>query len=290
MEERKLKAFLTAVQTGSLRRTAEVLHCTQSAVTQMMNGLEAELGCRLLERDHRGVTLTSAGKVLLPAIEEIMRRMEALREQAGQLGRSSKQPLRIGSFASIANSWLPKAMQAYQQRYPESRFSLHIGTDQLGGWLEQGKIDLALGDETRCGAQRWQPLMEDPYMAVLPAAMCIEGRQSISQQELVQYPFLMAPGNALEAHLQQLPAQSLQVSCDDDAALLALVAQGIGVTAVPRLSLQQLPSQVRALDIRPPMQRCLGIALPLTGKVIPEAERFAEFLCRYMAQEQSKGL
>lgn len=56
MEERKLKAFLTATQTGSLRRTAEVLHCTQSAVTQMMNGLEAELGCRLLERDHRGVT------------------------------------------------------------------------------------------------------------------------------------------------------------------------------------------------------------------------------------------
>lgn len=284
MEERKLRAFLTVVQMGSLRRAAEALHCTQAAVSQMMNGLEAELGCRLLRRDYRGVTLTPAGETLLPVIQELMQRMEALREQARQLGQEAERPLRIGSFASIANSWLPCAMQDYQQKYPQSRFSLQIGTNLLSDWLEQGKIDLALGDEARCGAQRWQKLMEDPYMAVLPAAAHMEGRHTISQQELVQSPFLMAPGNALETLLQKLPEHSIRVSCDDDAALLALVAQGMGVTAVPKLSLRHLPQGIRVLEIQPPMQRILGIALPASRKAAPEAERFAAFLCRHMAQ------
>lgn len=61
MDNRKLHTLITALRTGSFNKAAQELNCTQSAVTQMMNALENELGCKLLSRSHSGVRLTPAG-------------------------------------------------------------------------------------------------------------------------------------------------------------------------------------------------------------------------------------
>ncbi|MGN0485558.1 MAG: LysR family transcriptional regulator [Lachnospiraceae bacterium] len=69
MDERKLKTFLAAVETGSFNKAADQMNFSQSAVSQMMNSLESELGCRLLVRGNAGIELTAAGRELLPLIE-----------------------------------------------------------------------------------------------------------------------------------------------------------------------------------------------------------------------------
>ena len=47
MDDKKIRAFLTIIQLGSLRRAAQELNYTQSGLTQMMKHLEQEVGCRL---------------------------------------------------------------------------------------------------------------------------------------------------------------------------------------------------------------------------------------------------
>ena len=75
-----------------------------------------------------------------------------------------------------------------------------------------------------------------------------------------------------------MPANQLRVNCDDDSTLISMVAQGIGVTAMPRLCLQRLPEQIRVLELTPPAKRVLGVALPnLPSR---EAARFARYLCQ----------
>ena len=64
MDDRKIEALLTTVKTGSFSKAAEELSCTQSAVTQMMNTLEDELGVKILQRSHNGVRLTEQGEQL----------------------------------------------------------------------------------------------------------------------------------------------------------------------------------------------------------------------------------
>ena len=65
MDDGKLRALLTAVECGSFSKAAARLGYTQSAMTHLVNKLEAEVGCTLLERDSQGIRLTDAGRHLL---------------------------------------------------------------------------------------------------------------------------------------------------------------------------------------------------------------------------------
>lgn len=284
MDDYKIHVLLTALGTGSFRKAALALSCTQSAVTQAMNALENELGCQILERNHSGVRLTPAGEALLPLFVEADAALSRLSERARQVAQGTSSPLRIGAFSSISGTWLPKLLQEYHALHPDVSFDLRVGTDALAEWLLSGAIDLALGDAARCRAFRWEPLMDDPYFAVLPKSAAPDA-DTISQEELAARPFLMAPMNALEHYLSVRPKNQLRVNCDDDSTLLSMAAQGIGVTAMPRLCLQNPPPEVRILPLTPQVKRTLGVALP--NSPTKEAARFAKFLCRKFSYREA---
>lgn len=275
MDNYKIRVLLAVIRTGSFRKAAPELNCTQSAVTQSMNSLENELGCKVLERNHNGIRLTAQGEELLPLLMEADASLTRITERAKQIARGTFAPLRIGTFSSISNTWLPSALQEYHAQSPETTFDICVGTDSLADWLLNGAVDLALGDTARCRAFRWFPLMDDPYFAVLPEALTPEC-DSISQQELAAFPFVMAPMNALDRYLSVNPTNQLRVNCDDDSTLLSMVAQGIGVTAMPQLCLHNLPENVRVMQLLPETKRVLGVALPNSPS--KEASRFAQFL------------
>lgn len=277
MDDYKIRVLLAAIRTGSFRKAALEMNCTQSAVTQAMNSLESELGCKVMQRSHNGIRLTPTGEELLPLLMEADASMTRLFERARQAADGASAPLRIGAFSSISSTWLPKVLQEYHTLYPEVTFDIQVGTNTLADWLLRGAVDLALGDAARCRAFRWMPLMDDPYFAVIPKSLAPES-DSISQQELAAYPFVMAPMNALDSYLSVRPANQLRVNCDDDSTLLSMVAQGIGVTAVPKLCLQAPPENVRILELTPLTKRVLGVALP--NSPTKEAGRFARYLCK----------
>src|SRR3569832_1299032 len=72
MNTTQLRAFLVVAQTGSFSRAAEELHLTQPAVSKRIAQLEAELDIRLLDRIGRQVSLTEAGRALLPRAQRFL--------------------------------------------------------------------------------------------------------------------------------------------------------------------------------------------------------------------------
>ena len=224
MDDRKIRALLTTLRTGSFSKAAIELNCTQSAVTQMMNALENELECKILNRSHTGVRLTPAGEELYPLLVEAEAALSRLASEARNLSDGGHAIIRIGSFASISSTWLPQAIRAYQAQNPKASFDLRIGTDNLPEWLAENRIDLALGDAYRCQGLRWYPLLDDPYYAVVPADLLPPEQKVISQEDFSRYPLIMAPMNALAHHLDVLSHQQLTVSSDDDSSILAMVA------------------------------------------------------------------
>ena len=60
----KLRVFLVVLEEGSLRRAADRLRISQSAITRQMQALELDLGVRVLERTSAGVRPTNGGQVL----------------------------------------------------------------------------------------------------------------------------------------------------------------------------------------------------------------------------------
>lgn len=141
MELTDLQTFAAVARTGGITRAAEELNTVQSNVTQRVKALEAEIGTALFERHSRGMTLTGAGRRLLP----YARQMAALSREAVLAARDDgepKGPLAIGSMETTAAVRLPALLADFHRRFPAVRLSLRTATtaDLVAAVLE-GSLD-----------------------------------------------------------------------------------------------------------------------------------------------------
>jgi len=136
MELSDLQTFSTVARLGGITRAADELNTVQSNVTQRVKALEAEIGTALFERHSRGMTLTGAGRRLLPYAQ----RMAALSREALLAARDDgepKGPLAIGSMETTAAVRLPSLLAEFHRRFPAVRLSLRTSTtaDLVAGVL-----------------------------------------------------------------------------------------------------------------------------------------------------------
>src|SRR5579864_6734141 len=136
-----LATFSAVARNGGITRAAEELKTVQSNVTQRVKALEAEIGTALFERHSRGMTLTGAGRRLLPFAQ----RMAALSREAVLAARDDgepKGPLSIGSMETTAAVRLPKLLAAFHRRYPAVRLTLRTApTADLVAAVLDGTLD-----------------------------------------------------------------------------------------------------------------------------------------------------
>jgi DNA-binding transcriptional LysR family regulator len=122
-----LMTFSAVARNGGITRAAEELNTVQSNVTQRVKALEAEIGAALFERHSRGMTLTGAGRRLLPYAQ----RMAALSREAMLAARDDgepKGPLAIGSMETTAAVRLPALLADFHRRFPAVRLTLKTAT------------------------------------------------------------------------------------------------------------------------------------------------------------------
>src|SRR5712664_2706230 len=101
---------------GGITRAADELNTVQSNITHRVKALEAEIGAPLFERHSRGMTLTGAGRRLLPYAQ----RMAALSHEAVLAARDDgepKGPLAIGSMETTAAVRLPSLLAEFHRRF-----------------------------------------------------------------------------------------------------------------------------------------------------------------------------
>ena len=137
MNDKKLRALLTAVQCGSFGKATAQLGYTQSAMTHMVNRLEAELGCTLLVRSSHGVRLSEEGEQLLPYMQAVIDAGDVLRREAAARGKLHENTLRIGCFASIARARLPELLRKFRKIHPEIRVDVLVRGYELAAELEE---------------------------------------------------------------------------------------------------------------------------------------------------------
>jgi LysR family transcriptional regulator, cell division regulator len=127
MELSDLVTFSTVARLGGVTRAADELNTVQSNITQRVKALEAEIGTPLFERHSRGMTLTGAGRRLLPYAQ----RLAALSREAVLAAREDgepKGPLSIGSMETTAAVRLPSLLAEFRRRFPAVQLSLRTAT------------------------------------------------------------------------------------------------------------------------------------------------------------------
>jgi DNA-binding transcriptional LysR family regulator len=141
MELIDLVTFSAVARAGGITRAADELNTVQSNVTQRIKALEAEIGTALFERHSRGMTLTGAGRRLLPYAEK----MAALSREAVLAARDDgvpKGPLAIGSMETTAAVRLPSLLAEFHRRFPAVSLSLRTApTADLVAAVLDGSLD-----------------------------------------------------------------------------------------------------------------------------------------------------
>ena len=143
---RQLDYFVVAAETGTMTGAAQRLYVSQSAVSLGVAELERQLGVQLLLRfKAKGLTLTEAGRMLLPEARALLARTEELQAGMREVGQTAAGRLVIGCFTTIGPFLLPRLLEEFQTAYPDVPLDFMEGSlTELQQLLLEGRCELAV--------------------------------------------------------------------------------------------------------------------------------------------------
>ena len=159
-----LRAFEATARLLSMKLAAEELCVTPSAVSQLLKGLESDLGTSLFRRDNRAIALTEAAQTLLPPVRNAFRLITDASERVRGDPHGGLLTLSVAPF--FAESWLVPRLGDFQARHPDLDLRI-IATTTLAN-LTSGEADVAI----RHGLGSYRGMASDHLMAppVIPVA------------------------------------------------------------------------------------------------------------------------
>lgn len=138
------RVFKVCAGAKSFSEAAKQLFITQSAVSQQIRSLEDELGCPLFVRQHKGVTLTTQGNLLLGFVNGSLGIIENAESLFARMQSLSEGELRIGAGDTITKHYLLPILEAFHRLYPGINIEIvNRVTSETLAKLVTGKIDIA---------------------------------------------------------------------------------------------------------------------------------------------------
>lgn len=294
MNIRKYEAYVRAVELGSLSKAAEELGYTQSGISHMMQSLEEEVGFPLMDRSSAGILPNGEGQLLLPVIRELLRTNEVLEQSIAGLRGADIGCIRIAAYPSVAACWLPGIIAAFQKDHPNVEIRIHEGGgDIIQGAVERREADLCIQAGGGGGESEWVPLHQDRLLALLPPGHPLSREAAVPLEAFADQPFIMPmPGydDEVRTILDGMARRPrIRFSACSDYAIVSMVTEGLGLSILPELLLQNYPNAAVALPMDPPQSRTLGMVVPRGRWASPVTRCFMEYVRAFVAERYRGG-
>jgi DNA-binding transcriptional LysR family regulator len=282
VELRQLIAFKEVATHASFTAAATHLHLTQSAVSQQIKALEDECGVTLFDRSGRLVRLTNAGQVFLTHVERILAQVENARVEMAEMAGGARGRCRLAALPSIAAYLLPRALAAFQRRYPGVEVQLMEAVQaQVLEWVQQGIVDFSIvALPVHDPHLQSTPLLHDEYVLVVPKDHAFAGRRIVRLAELVTERFVLYPKGSggreqlIEACHQAGFEPQVVFESEDRETILGLVAAGVGITFTTRFTAHhtRVDGPVTVDIVEPRLRREVGVVWR-RNRYLPQAAR-----------------
>ncbi|MBF7981203.1 MULTISPECIES: LysR family transcriptional regulator [Rahnella] len=248
IELKRLNAFVTVVEAGSITRAAELLFIQQPPLTRLLQGLEQDFGVPLLQRLPRGVIPTEAGEVLLQEARAVLARAEQLNAAMRRAAQGEQGRIRIGFTSSAAlHTFVPALLRRYREIYPSVSTQLEeSGSGELLEAVVAGQLDVAF---VRMPVKdmpelEMEKVLEEPMWVAVPAGHRLAARvsgQPLKLEELSNEPFVLYRRRAgqglydaiLAAYVRAGFSPHIVQEAPRLTSCLSLVGAGLGISIVP---------------------------------------------------------
>ena len=272
MELRRLRYFVAVARHGTFTRAAEELWLTQSALSQQVRRLEAELGVTLLRRTPRGAELTPAGEALLPRAEAMLAEEARARAILERHAGATRGRVRVAA-TTMDTPGLPAALAAFHREHPGLQIALrHAPATEIPSLVAGGSADVgvaSLHGPAPAGVEL-VPLAEQPLRALLAPGEA--PAEPVALADLRGRPFILAEaGTALRETVMAAcqaegfsPVPLFEVS--DPATVRFLAHAGLGVSIVPASWLEQPGPEVGSAALAAPLRHPVSLLVPAGGE------------------------
>jgi LysR family hydrogen peroxide-inducible transcriptional activator len=193
MEMHQLRYFVAAARAGTFSRAAVRCHVAQPSLSQQIHKLESRLGQRLFHRLGRRVVLTDAGRALLDHAERIVSTAEEVERRLRSGEEIGGGRLAIGVIPTVAPYLLPRPLQAFARRWPDSELVVREDvTANLVQALADGELDFAIAAAPIADNRlTTEVLGSEPLLAALPPRHPLARRPRLTIQQLAQERFIL---------------------------------------------------------------------------------------------------
>ena len=251
--------FREVAAAGNITKAADALYVTQSAVSQALMQLEDRLGCKLFNRNKRGVRMTPEGEVLFSYIDSAVSLIDNAQERISSMRSLRGGEIIIGASDTACSLFLLPILSRFNAQYPEIRISvLNRTTRELIKHLKNGSVDISLVNLPLGGDAELdiQPVMQIHDCFVAGAKYAYLADSVIRLRDLRKYPILMLEKSSnsrnqmdlfLKSHeLEIVPAIELE-----SLAMLSEFAKiGLGIAATIREDVQRMLDERELYELR----------------------------------------
>ena len=194
MKHLRILSYVDEVaRTGSIRKAAERLNVTASAVNRRIADLEEELGAPLFDRRPRGVQLTAAGEVFVHYLRGNQGEAERMKSHIEDLKGLRRGTVRIACSQALALDFLPRQIAAFRKKHPLVSFEVKVVDHQWAmAALAAYEVDLVLVFRPSYMAN-FRPLMtvEQQIVAVMAKNHPLAAKKKLRLSDCAQYPVAM---------------------------------------------------------------------------------------------------
>lgn len=317
LDTHRLRLLREFAERGTISATAAALGYTPSAVSQQLAALERESGAVLLDRTARTAELTDAGRRLVEHAERILALVEAAEADLSSAGPTGR--VTVTAFPTAAVAFGPALVRRVRAHPGMSLLLRETQREEGLRLVRSGEVDVALiadwsgrltrpgpgsghgggrggsegGEET--GVLRFYRLLRDPVVLVLPRGHPFaDPAKPVDLDELRDEPWLAAPiGEPSRQAVDRLLVGAGGMppapwEFEGLSTILSLVARGIGIAALPRLTLaagdrrvavRELPVPTQARDVCA-VARASSVRRPSVAVILAALDSAAERLGR----------
>ena len=260
MDIQNLKIFRHLAGTLHFARTSQACYITPSALTRMIQRLEADLGEKLFVRDNRSVELTPAGVAFKKYADDVIQRWDQLHDEL-----SSDDILQgeLSLYCSVTAAYteLPVIMEKYRKIHPSVRIHLETGdpAKALTKLLNQdADMVIAAKPDILPKELVFQTLSQTPLVFIAPLQYPEAVIETPAGIDWEQTPLIIPDHGLSRDRIDQwfakenfIPNIYSQVAGNE--AIIVMVSLGCGIGLVPRMVLEKSPflNQVKILDKAP---------------------------------------
>lgn len=255
MDLANLNAFIAIAEAGSFSEAGERLHLTQPAVSKRIAGLEQQLNVRLFDRIGREVSLTEAGRALLPRAYQILNVLDDTRRALTNLNGEISGRLTLATSHHIGLHRLPPLLRAFTRAHPQVALDIQFLDSEVAyEEVLHGRAELAvitLAPETRppvAATAIWDDVLD--FVAAPEHPLARNG--AVSLADVARHPAVFPGDNTFTHHIVRrlFEAQGLKpnigMSTNYLETIKMMVSIGIAWSVLPRT---MLDSQVAALPL-----------------------------------------